>query len=729
MCGLAGMARLGGGPLESHQVEQLRAMSRCIAHRGPDDEDLLVDGPVGLAFRRLSLVDPERGGQPFVSEDGTLALIANGEVYNHRALEAVLPGGTRMRTDSDCEVLLHLYRHDNRRFLDAVQGMFAVIVWDRRRGKLVLARDRFGIKPLYFHRGRDRIVVASEIKALFQDPGCPRRLDWTRALADQSLQSSALFAHGPVNTWFKGVEAVPAGTVMEFDLEDGTVTRHRYWELPDEVDHGLTAAEFIGGYGELLASSVEMCATADAELGLFLSGGIDSAAVAALASRTTPLTTFTAVNPGTFANGDAVNARRTADELGIPNHQILLDAARVPDPDEWRELLWLQESPRCGPEQFYKRELYRVAKDLRPELRGMLLGQASDEFNGGYAGQFGTSWPRALAAFEEMAGRTAVHRHPEVQPWLDHGTEPLLGAAAFGPADEHFPDAYHQYVRWKYRDVQQYNCWHEDRNAAGSGIEARVPFLDHRLVEHVLRVPPVLRERLLWDKSVLREAMRGVLPERVRTMPKVPFFYGSGERQVRRTFVEMLVQDGGILLDQAFAGPGAREFLNPEGIRATVAGLARDPGGMPVEILLRLVNLGLLEGMLDTLPPAPSERPSRDLAPLATAGDFGAEGQRLLAERMLPHSSLSEEAVLRLAEHVDLLQSRTTPGTWFLMVGGEIVYTVDESDPVERAWLALLLGLDEARPLTELVDRADAMWPDLEPILREALEEGVLTRC
>ena len=164
-----------------------------VAHRGPDETVVRRDGPVGLAFTRLSLVDPEGGGQPLESADGSAVLIANGEVYNHRALAATLPPDVRLRTGSDCEVLVHLYRERGLRFFDDVHGMVSIVIWDKREQRLLLVRDRFAIKPLYWTRIGDRIAFGSEIKALLGVPGCPRALDWGRALSDQALTGQPVF--------------------------------------------------------------------------------------------------------------------------------------------------------------------------------------------------------------------------------------------------------------------------------------------------------------------------------------------------------------------------------------------------------------------------------------------------------------------------------------------------------------------------------------------------------
>ncbi|MBK3569765.1 asparagine synthase (glutamine-hydrolyzing) [Streptomyces sp. MBT62] len=437
MCGLAGLARIDGSQLTPDADALLARMADVISHRGPDDRDILRQGPVGLAFTRLSLVGPDNGNQPLTSADGSLVLIANGEVYNHRELTARLPAGS-VRTASDCEVLLPLYQRHGKDFLDSVRGMYAVVLWDRRADQLVLARDRFGVKPLYYHRTAERIVFGSEIKTLFADADTPRSLDWATALAHPAMTAAPHLAAPQPVSWFQDIHLVPAGCVVRIDLSNGTTTTHRYWDFPGETPE-LSASddELVEEYGRLLAESVAECATADTELGLFLSGGVDSASVAALAARhTEQLHTFTVLSGATYSNGDAEHAAQVARFLGLPNHQVLFDADRIPDPAEWRRLVWLTETPECGPEQFYKHELHRYAKLARPDLRGMLLGSASDEFNGGYSPDLagGGTWQDFQAHLGDMALRGALLDRPDLAPWWERAGRPLLRAGAVGEA-------------------------------------------------------------------------------------------------------------------------------------------------------------------------------------------------------------------------------------------------------------------------------------------------------
>ncbi|GAA2422345.1 asparagine synthase (glutamine-hydrolyzing) [Streptomyces glaucus] len=726
MCGLTGIARVDGRPVGDEADDLLRRMARAVAHRGPDDETYFRSGPLGLGFVRLSLVDPEGGAQPLATDDGSLVLIANGEIYNHRELAAGLPAGTRLRTRSDCEVLLHLYRRDGLRFLDRVRGMFALVLWDRDRGKLIFARDRFGIKPLFYHLDRERIVFASEIKALFEEPSCPRQLDWDAALRDQMLTMAPVTDHSPAHSWFSGIELVPAASIVTFDLKDGTSTTHRYWDFPAyEGDSAASEEQLVADYGKYLAQSVEECQMADVEIGLFLSGGIDSAAVAALAG--VKPRTFTALNGSTLANGDAESAHSIARTLGLDNHQVLLDTAHTPTVDEWKRHLWLLETPLAGPETFYKYEMYRYVGANAPEIKAMLLGGGADEFNGGYSMTIagGGGWEdftrnvRGLGIARDRALR------PDLGVWWDPaGRSPInadyLREAAGGPAS----DPYAALFRWKYRDVQLYNCWHEDRTAAGNGIEARVPFLDHRLIELVAAVPEALRPKLVWDKQILRRAMVGVLPPEMVDRPKGPFFYGDGEHHTYRTFLRMLAQDGDRLVEEALSSPAARHHLDADGVRDKLRRLERDPSAGHVELLMRLVNLGLLERMTADLP-SPHVSSAKAPVPVSVpVTDWSAEREAIEA-RVVRRPAVDETGVLQLAGNVLLLHSADEPATWYLAVDGSVEYVLDEDD--NPGWVRLLHAFDGKRPLGELMADLGVGAEGVEPLVAEALELGLLT--
>lgn len=704
-------------------------MARELVHRGPDGSRIERHGQVGLVFNRLSIVDPVGGGQPFVSDDGNVVVIANGEIYNHRQIASTLAGAT-FRTGSDCEVLLHLYQRRGIRFLEPVRGIYAVVVLDRGRNRLLFARDRFGVKPLYFHRNRERVVFGSEIKALLTEPDCVRCFDWRAFLSDRMVTAAPVLDDAAPVTWFEGIDSVPAATVLEVDLSTGEVARYPYWRLPlpGELADGASTDELVRRYEAALRSAVEESGNSDAEVGLFLSGGIDSAAVAAYSTKLPSLHSFTALNGGTYANGDGQYAHQVAATLGIPNHQVVFDSSRVPTPDEWRQLVWLTETPLCGPEQFYKYELHRYAKEVRPDLKVMLLGQASDEFNGGYSTglAMGGDWHDFMRHLRTMARRRALAPQSSVASWWEHDI-PLLADAAL---ERHFPataqDPYAAFVASKYRDIQQYNCWHEDRTAAGNGIEARVPFLDHRVVEVTAAIAPHQRQELLWDKRILRLALADVLPGCLLGRPKGPFFYGPGVAEVNRIFVQMLRQENMALVDEALASPRLRELVNPDAIMAAIARLETTPATGHVEFLLRVVNAGLLDRMLQDLPPPISARPTAPLPRVAEIDEW--ELACLSLDDMFrPARPLVTDGALELASNVMLAHAEPDDGNTYVLVDGVIEYVIDQkADSWWHQFMIALASRREATALSELLEQVGCGPDQIRTDLVTALDLGVI---
>lgn len=719
MCGIAGVARLDGGELTPGTGALLDRLADMLHHRGPDDRETLLAGPVGLAFTRLSLVDPESGGQPLSSEDGSIVLIANGEVYNHRELARGLPAGSRLRTGSDCEVLIHLYRQHGLRFLDDVRGMFAVILWDRARGRLILARDRFGIKPLFYHRNQERIILSSEIKGLFCDPATPRQFAWSQALASPAVVSAPEFTSPGLATWFEGVESVPAATIMEIELSDGTTRSHEYWRMPTEYGDSADPSFYVEQYREALSQAVAECATADTELGLFLSGGVDSSAVLALARpQLDELHTFTAVSGGTLENGDAPETEWLTRQLGVINHPVVFPAGLTPGPDEWRRLVWLTETPMCGPEIYYKHELHRFARAERPELRGMLLGAASDEFNGGYSFDIsgGSDWASFEANLGGLSRQTHLAGRGAHRLW--DTDRPLISDEVLDPGLDGALDAYRQYLLSEHRKVQQYNVWHEDRTAAGSGVEARVPFLDHRVVEISASVPPRLRQELLWDKEILRRAVADLLPERIVRRPKVPFFYGPGTRHAYRMLMGVLSANGGELVEDALSGAEAGRYLNAANVRQELAELgAGDTDSPRVEMLLRVVNMGLLANLVHDAPRVEAF-PS---APVLLSVPAGRPVSSVAAE-VGSVARYDLDDVLSLRDDVFLAERHGPGDEWFLVADGQVEYVLTEPTPV----LSVLRRLDGSAAVKDvLADAAVEPGAVLEE-LSELIGEGLV---
>ncbi len=721
MCGIAGFAHTDGSALAGSADGILRDMAHALRPRGPDDMQFHHTEQACMSFTRLALIDPEGGRQPFISEDGNVILAANGEVYNYRELRKGFDGRVKFRSDSDCEVLLHLYLEKGLDFLDDVRGMFGIAVIDLREQRLLLARDRLGIKPLFLHRSRETVLFGSEIKALFAHPACPRELDWSRALADQGLSSAPVMSDEEPVTWFKDVDHVPSGAIVSISLRDGATRTHRYWELPTPAEAGsLPESFFVQSMGDLLASSVRECLIADAEIGVFLSGGLDSAAITALSAHT-GLHTFSALTGSTVVNKDAQYARQTADLLGLPNHQVAFGADRIPSPDEWRRLLWLMETPQCGPEQFYKSEMYRFARAERPELKAILLGSGADEFSGGYSVALsgGGDWEDFEGNLRTMARRQALGDRSAVSVWWEGTDLPLLSddaVAAYAPGA--VDDPYGSYLAWKFRDMQQYNFWVEDRTASGNGVEARVPFLDHRIIELLATVPRAYRKRLFWDKQVIREAVRDILPAEVISRPKLAFYEGEGVRHTHRTFTRMLAQNGDELVEEALSSPRAAQYLDRANIHHALRRLERDQSSGHVELLMRVVNLGMLDLMAVDVPG--SRAPSGPAPYELRVTDF--EGPEV--QELFPQARIEETSVFRTAEGVLVLDDVQEANTSYVVVDGSIRFVIDHLTHAD--WLRLLRGFDGRRPLAQALADAGCELDAMRPLLAASLEAGLL---
>ncbi len=535
MCGFAGFAASApaAGSLPE-RIASLHAMGAQLARRGPDDEQLLVDDYLGLVFRRLAIVDCEGGRQPIANEDGTLSVAVNGEIFNHEELRRALAADHVFRTRSDAEVVLHLFEDRGPDALGALIGLFAIAIWDSTRRRLFLARDRFGIKPLYYAPVGPDLLFGSEIKALLAHPACSRRFRWRDCSPEP----------GRLPTFVSGVDSLPGGHYLTWEPGRMTATR-RYWNLDEAMaapDEGLTADDYVERYADLFEESVRLRLMGEVPVGAFVSGGLDSAAMAAAAARQgQALPCFTIVERSSWQCGDAQAAADVASLVGAPFYPVLYDHRTLGDElrlglEDLEYFVWLMELPAFSLEFLFKHELHRFAKTVIPDLKVILLGQGADEFAGGYS----NSAARPHAGWDDYVTRSLT------PAWKAERRHALGIAELFAPVVsrdvyEPLPAApFHHEMRERLYTLQTFNLWHEDRTSAGQGIEARVPYLDHRLVELLAGIPPRLHEELFWDKQIVRRAARRWLPESLVARRKVPFVF-AGDRSSTVDFLHRLV--------------------------------------------------------------------------------------------------------------------------------------------------------------------------------------------
>ena len=613
MCGIAGYVNLDRRPLGPESATPiLNAMGQSLHHRGPDDTRIMLWENVGFVFKRLSIVDIAGGAQPFETADGAISAMVNGEIYNHREIRPNLAHARLLRTQSDCEVVPYLYLERELALFDSINGMFAAALLDRRKRRLLLARDRLGVKPLFYCTadGGRVLVFASELKGLFAHPAVPRAFDWGAVVSDdRSGEAPPLREY---RTGFKGIDRVPAAGLIDVDLTRGSIAIREYWTLParDEPSERRPASHYVDGYCALLEDSVRLRLMADVGYGLFLSGGVDSSTIAAIAARAGAFPTFSVLSRSTAGSGDAEAAHEVAAVLNLPNHQVYFDEANlVVSPDDWRRILWHCELPHSAAEQLFKFYLHAFAHERYPDLKVMLLGQGSDEFNGGYLslilGRDVHSNPDDWVAAGERLRATRPGRAPTAVdsclPNADSSPSQALqqGFAFRSPVRPEARATWDLYVD-SFRDNLAVHLWHEDRMAAAHSIENRVPFLDYRLVEFLARVPLEHHGALFVNKQILRRAAERLLPKEFAWRPKGYFFFGPQEKHAFAMMYAILRRNRSELIEQAIAGSlRTNGPLEPDGFRAFAAEVGRNPTGHDVGLLTFLVNMGLLADMAD----------------------------------------------------------------------------------------------------------------------------------
>ena len=382
MCGIAGICNQD--PRVPVDEARLLSMREVLVHRGPDGQGLMLDGPVGFAHTRLAIIDVAGGEQPMCNEDGSVRIVYNGEIYNHAALRCSLQArGHTYRTRCDTESILHLYEEEGSAVVDRLQGMFAFAIWDRRRGRLLLARDRLGIKPLYYAVTDTGLVFASEIKALLAS-------GLVRAAFDEDVLPAFLatrYVSGE-RTFFKGVRKVLPGHVLIWSAGE-RVQAQRYWHLPPPADAPFDDRQHaVAHTRELLETAVESHLMSDVPLGVFLSGGIDSTALTALVARAASgrVKTF-AVGFSDREADELPYARLAADRLGTDHYDVTLSPQAFVD--ALPQLLWHEDEPIAFPSSV---PLHFVARLARDHVKVVLTGEGADELFLGYNRYRVTRW-------------------------------------------------------------------------------------------------------------------------------------------------------------------------------------------------------------------------------------------------------------------------------------------------------------------------------------------------
>jgi asparagine synthase (glutamine-hydrolysing) len=602
MCGINGIAF----SMQSRRrvdATVLKRMRDVITHRGPDDDGIYIDENVGLGHRRLSIVDVAAGHQPMTNEDGSLHITYNGEVYNHADYRDELEArGHVYRTHCDTETILHLYEDYGDRCVEHLRGMFAFAIWDRNKRELFIARDRLGVKPLYYVRTADgSLYFASEIKALLEAHAVKPQLNFA-AFSDYL----ANHATSGEDTLFVDVKRLMPGHTLTW--RDGAIKIKKYWDVSfaKVAQEGRSDKDYIAEWSELFRKSVQLRLMADVPLGMFLSGGIDSSAIAAVMSTLVdePIKTFSVAFAEREAN-ELEYARLVARAYKTDHHEVVISPeefwAALPD------LIWHEDEPLAHPSSV---ALFFVSRLASQHVKVVLTGEGSDELMAGYARYrktilnlaVGERYHRMVPAGlrdlirGQIAGmsasklraklsRTFLSLSPDIESiYFDN-------FAVFPRSDQHQllsrdtleriggidpyagvrrvlsdTDAGSLLDRLLYADIKTYLhelLMKQDQMSMAASVESRVPFLDHKLVEFTSSLPERLKLHRWTTKYVLRQSMKGVLPEEILTRPKMGFPVPIGA-WFRGAYAHVL--DEYVLSSRAIE----RGIFNPETVRTLV---------------------------------------------------------------------------------------------------------------------------------------------------------------
>jgi asparagine synthase (glutamine-hydrolysing) len=563
MCGICGAVRVGGANGPALETARLEAMTAVMEHRGPDDVGFWEESGVAFGARRLSVIDVEGGHQPFANEGGDVVTVQNGELYNHATLrDSLVRDGHVLRSSCDTEILPHLYEERGVDFVSSLRGMFAVAIWDRRRRRAVLARDRLGVKPLYWTRQGDLVLFASELKSLLASGLVSPRLD------DEAVAAHLQLGYVPApRTLLRGVRKLLPGHRLV--IEGDGVRDEAYWELPApglstiaEVSENELAEELLGRLDE----SVRLRLMSDVPLGAMLSGGLDSSVIVGLMARhmTHPVQTFSIGFRDSGRANELADARLVAKTFGADHHELELSSADTNV--DLAELVWHLDEPVADLSSLGFLALSRLAAS---HVTVALSGQGADELLGGYSRYATAAKLQSLSRVPAPLRRAAAFGAKRLGARAARGADLLTAArgeqwlvAAHARCDA---DTARRLLRTDgdprlqleravaerltasptsavdralYADslfgLADDMLHYFDRTSMAHSLEVRVPFLDHPLVEFTATIPWQLKVRNGVTKSLLKTAARGLVPDAIIDKPKIGFFNSEVDGWLRR---------------------------------------------------------------------------------------------------------------------------------------------------------------------------------------------------
>jgi asparagine synthase (glutamine-hydrolysing) len=632
MCGICGVVQVSGDLRTVASPDVVERMTDSMTHRGPDDRGIHIGPGIAIGARRLSIVDVAAGHQPLCNEDGRIWAAQNGELYNHLELrESLVEDGHTFETRCDTEVIPHLYERFGVEFPKHLFGKFAIAVWDADRRRAVLARDRVGVKPLYYARVGDLVVFGSELKAVLASGCIPLDLDHTAI----QLYLTLGYIPGP-RTPLAAVSKLMPGHVLV--VEDGDVRSQPYWTFPEPHPESRPLADWSEGLIDVLERSVRRRLMSDVPLGAMLSGGLDSSLIVALMARnlTDPVKTFSIGFAEDGEHNELEDARAVADHFGTEHHELTM--SMTAGDVSLETLVWHLDEPLFDLSAL---GFYWLSELASKHVTVALSGQGADELLGGYRKHRVASLLRPLSrlphplravperlvpgrridaarAARALAARDPAERLLAMSALVDNDLrDSLLTGSLAGSDDSAARDVINARLGQVkgdpllvtlYLDAQlalvDDMLQYFDRTSMAHSLEVRVPFLDHEVVEYCARVPADLKVHGRTTKYLLKTAARGLVPDQIIDKRKLGFFRGASAEWLRRQ-LEGPGQDYLLASEPLYA-----EFVDPSVVADLVRRHEQGDHGR-VHLLLAIL---VLEVWLQTYLPSATSGPAPAIA-------------------------------------------------------------------------------------------------------------------
>ena len=524
MCGIVGF--------NWNDKTLLKEMMRTLAHRGPDESGIYLDDDISLGHQRLKIIDLKTGRQPIHNEDGTIQITSNGEIYNYLDLKKDLEKkGHRFYTNTDTEVIVHAYEEYDRDCVNKFNGMFAFAIWDSNKKQLFLARDRLGIKPLYYYFKADKFIFASELKAILECDEVERNVDLN------ALNEYFLYKYVPSNrTMIKDIYKLLPGHTLVF--RNNAINVSRYWDLKENISN-KSEDYYVKKLRELLRESVKMRLMSDVPLGVYLSGGIDSSCIVALMSEMWDNIKTFSVGFGSEGESEVGYARYVSEYFGTDHYEVNVDEE---DLKILPEMVWHLDEPVADAATL---PTYVISRFAKKEVTVVLAGEGGDELFAGYdnykimmlghnfsktipnflkskisgTGRYVGDYSNAKRVFNLMCAKDEYERYLGVISVFNKNERRKLGFNKENSSNNYFPNDMKLLNKLLYFGI---NTWlpndflmKADKMTMAYAIEERVPLLDHNIAEFSFTLPPNLKLRGMTGKYIFKKAMIGILPKRI----------------------------------------------------------------------------------------------------------------------------------------------------------------------------------------------------------------------